>query len=210
MILLATPSRPFQVTAKGTPRRQAILEDYAQDIDAAYVAFNRVSARGDPQVHGSISVNDALEIVRGQVHTNVRPSISDNENLFDAGMDRYASSRHSHQMVSINAKRSLLAARIRRGIIQLLGGRIPEMVAQALPDDVIFTFPTIAQLASLVYGVGIGASAVTDKPDTPFKNVPASILDNKDSTIVRLREPAVGEPPLILVHGASTRAQPVN
>jgi hypothetical protein len=210
MIVLATPSRPFQVTAKGTPRRQAILEDYAQDIDAAYVAFNRVPARADPQVHGSISVNDALEIVRGQVHTHVQPSISDNENLFDAGMDRYASSRHSHQMVSINANGSLLAARIRRGIIQLLGGRIPEMVAQALPDDVVFTSPTIAQLASLVYGVGIGASAVTDKPDTPFKNVPASILDNKDNTIVRLREPAVGEPPLILVHGASTRAQPVD
>ncbi|KAF8209695.1 hypothetical protein K438DRAFT_1810225 [Mycena galopus ATCC 62051] len=183
MIVLATPSRPFQVTAKGTPRRQAILEDYAQDIDAAYIAFNRVPAPAGPPVHGTISVNDALEIVRGQVHTNIEPSISDSANLFDAGAD------------------SLLAARIRRGIIQGLGGRIPEMVAQALPDDVVFTFPTIAQLASFVYGVGIGAAAATDKPDTPFKNVPASILDNKDSTIVRLREPAAGEPPLILVHG---------
>ncbi|KAJ6574353.1 hypothetical protein B0H19DRAFT_1371452 [Mycena capillaripes] len=183
MIVLATPSRPFQVTAKGTPRRRAILEDYAQDIDAVYVAFNRAAAQAGPQVHGKISVNDALEIVRGQVHTNLRPCISDNENLFDAGAD------------------SLLAARIRRGIMQALGGRIPEMVVQALPDDIVFTSPTIAQLASFVYGVGIGASAITDKPDTLFKNVPASILDNKDNTIVRLREPAVGEPPLILVHG---------
>lgn len=90
MVVLATPSRPFQVTAKGTPRRQAILDDYAQDIDAAYVAFNRVPAPASPQVHGSISINDALEIVRGQVHTNVQPCISDNENLFDAGADRYA------------------------------------------------------------------------------------------------------------------------
>lgn len=104
-----------------------------------------------------------------------------------------------HQTAGMNAKFSLLAARIRRGIIQVLGGRIPEMVVQALPDDVVFTSPTIAQLASFVYGVG--SSAVTDKPDTPFKNVPASILDNKDNTIVRLREPAAGEPPLILVHG---------
>ncbi|KAJ7216008.1 hypothetical protein GGX14DRAFT_442668 [Mycena pura] len=183
MIVLATPSRPFQVTAKGTPRRQAILEDYAEDIDAAYAAFNRVPAPAGPRVHGSISINDALEIVRGQVHINIRPSISDSENLFDAGAD------------------SLLAARIRRGIIQVLGGRVPEIVAKALPDDVVFTCPTIAQLASLVYGVGIAASAVTDKPDsTPFKNVPASILDNND-TIVRLREPAAREPPLILVHG---------
>ncbi|KAF8162196.1 hypothetical protein K438DRAFT_1731291 [Mycena galopus ATCC 62051] len=185
MIVLATPSRPFQVTAKGTPRRQAILEDYAQDIDAAYDAFNRVPAPAGPQVHGTISVNDALEIVRGQVHTNVGPSISDNANLFDAGAD------------------SLLAAWIRRGIIQGLGGRIPEMVAQALPDDVVFTFPTIAQLAAFVYGVGINAAAAaTNNPDTPYKHLPASILDNKD-TIVRLREPAAGEPPLILVHGGA-------
>ncbi|KAF7348965.1 NRPS-like enzyme [Mycena venus] len=184
MIVLATPSRPFQVSAKGTPRRQAILEDYAQEIDAAYVAFNRVAAPAGPQVHGKFSINDALEIVRGQVHTNVRPSISDNENLFDAGAD------------------SLVAARIRRGIIHVLGGRIPEMVVQALPDDIVFMSPTIAQLASFVYGVSISASAVTDRSDLPYKNVPVSILDNKD-TIVRLREPAAGEPPLILVHGGT-------
>ncbi|KAF7339024.1 Acetyl-CoA synthetase-like protein [Mycena venus] len=183
MIVLATASRPFQVTVKGTPRRQAILEDYAQEIDAAYVAFNHAAAPAGPQVHGKISVNDALEIVRGQVHSNVGPNISDNENLFDAGAD------------------SLLAARIRRGITQVLGGRIPEMVVQALPDDVVFTFPTITQLVSFVYGVSIGVSAVTDKPDTPYKNVLASIPDNKDNTIVRLCEPAAGEPPLILVHG---------
>lgn len=83
------------MTAKGTPRRQATLEHYAQDIDAAYVAFSRATAPAGPQVYGKISVNDALEIVRGQVHTNVGPNISDNENLFDAGVDRYASSRHS-------------------------------------------------------------------------------------------------------------------
>ncbi|KAF7348966.1 NRPS-like enzyme [Mycena venus] len=183
MIVLATPSRPFQLTTKGTLRRHAILEDYAQEIDAAYVASDRPAAPAGPQVHGKLSVNDVLEIVRGQVHTYVRPSISDNENLFDAGAD------------------SLLAARIRRGIIQVLGGRIPEMVVQALPDDVVFTSPTIAQLASFVYGIGIGASAVTDKSDTPYKNASALILDNKDNTIVRLREPAAGEPPLILVHG---------
>ncbi|KAF7349900.1 Acetyl-CoA synthetase-like protein [Mycena venus] len=183
MIVLATPSRPFQMTTKGTPRRQAILEDYAHDIDAAYVASNRAAAPAGLQMHGNFSINDALEIVRGQVHTNVGPSISDNENLFDAGAD------------------SLLAARIRRGIIQVLGGRVPEMVVQALPDDVVFTSPTIAQLASFVYGVSISASAATDKPDTAYENMPASNLDNKDNTIVRLREPAPGEPPLILVHG---------
>jgi hypothetical protein len=82
--------------------------------------------------------------------------------------------------------------------MQALGGRIPERVIQAVPNDFVFTSPSIAQLASFVYGVSVGASTTPD--DTPYKNVPASILDNKD-TIVRLREPVAGEPPLILVHG---------
>ncbi|KAJ7122205.1 hypothetical protein C8R44DRAFT_705178 [Mycena epipterygia] len=183
MIVLAVPSRPFQVTAKGTPRRQAIIEDYAQDIDVAYAAFDRAAPTTSTQARGEISMDDALEIVRGHVHTNVGPGISDPDNIFDAGAD------------------SLLAARVRAGIMQALGERIPDTVV--LPNDLIFTLPTIAQLASFVYGVGVGASAVPHTRETPYKNVPASILDHKDSTIVRLREPAGGEPPLILIHGGS-------
>ncbi|KAJ6475669.1 hypothetical protein DFH09DRAFT_446189 [Mycena vulgaris] len=179
MIVLAKPSRPFQVTAKGTPRRQAILDDYTQDIDAAYTAFDNTAPSAVPQARGEISMNDALEIVRGHVRTNVGPSISDQDNIFNAGAD------------------SLLAARIRRDIMQAISGRVTDTILQAVPTEIVFTSPTVAQLASFVYGILICAAAV----DTPYKNVPASILDNKDSTIVRLRESAAGEPPLILVHG---------
>ncbi|KAJ6538456.1 hypothetical protein DFH09DRAFT_1368847 [Mycena vulgaris] len=183
MIVLAKPSRPFQVTAKGTPRRQAILDDYTQDIDAAYTAFDNGAPSAVPQARGEISMNDALEIVRGHVRTNVGPSISDQDNIFDAGAD------------------SLLAARIRRDIMQALSGRVPDTIVQAVPNDIVFTSPTVAQLASFVYDILICAAAVPQTGDTPYKNVPVSILDNKDSTIVRLRESAAGEPPLILVHG---------
>ncbi|KAJ7758347.1 hypothetical protein B0H16DRAFT_1720950 [Mycena metata] len=188
MIVLATLSRPFQMTPKGTPRRGAILEDYEKDIDAAYGAFdNNAAPSAVSRARGEISMHDALEIVRGHVHANVRPRISDHENLFDAGAD------------------SLLAARIWRGIMDALGGRLPLAVLQALPNDVVFTSPTVAQLASFIYGV-VCATVLppkhTGNHDTPYANVPWSILDSKDITIVRLREPAAGEPPLILIHGA--------
>lgn len=90
-----------------------------------------------------------------------------------------------------------------------LGGRLPLAVIQALPNDVVFASPTVAQLASFIYGV-ICATALppkrTGNRDTPYTKVPPSILDSKDNTIVCLREPAPGEPPLILVHGACVAA----
>ncbi|KAJ6507610.1 hypothetical protein DFH09DRAFT_1437030 [Mycena vulgaris] len=186
MIVLANPSRPFQVTAKGTLRRQAILEDYAQDIDAVYTSFDSAAPSVVTQARGEISMNDVLEIVRGHVRANINPSISDNDNIFDAGAD------------------SLLAARMRRDIMQTLGGRVPEAVVQAVPNDVVFTSPTVGKLASFLYGVLICAAALSHRGDdegTPYTTVPASVLDNKDNTIVRLRESTAGEPPLILVHG---------
>ncbi|KAJ7659105.1 hypothetical protein DFH06DRAFT_1472553 [Mycena polygramma] len=188
MIILATPSRPLQLTAKGTPRRQMILEDYAADIDAAYVAFDRSGTATGPPAHEVISMVEALEIVRGHVRTNIGLSISDNENIFDAGAD------------------SLLAARIRRDVIQSLGGRVPEAAIKAIPNDIVFTSPTVAQLTSFVYGVGVGASVLphtSKESDTPLTNAPAPILDYKDSTVVPLRNSTAGEPPLILIHGGS-------
>ncbi|KAJ7703385.1 Alpha/Beta hydrolase protein [Mycena olivaceomarginata] len=60
--------------------------------------------------------------------------------------------------------------------------------------------PTIAQLASFVYSVSVGASAIPD--DTPYKHIPALIVDNKEM-IVCLREAVAGEPLLILVHSGT-------
>lgn len=78
---------------------------------------------------------------------------------------------------------------------------IPDIVIQSFPHDVVFTSPTMARLASFIHGVVVCAAALPQTGLTFMKNVPVSILDQKDNTIVRLRETAAGEPPLILVHG---------
>ncbi|KAJ7796926.1 hypothetical protein B0H14DRAFT_2619439 [Mycena olivaceomarginata] len=125
MIVLAMLSRPFQVTAKGTPHQQAILEDYTPDINTAYVALDCVAAPASNQAHREISVNEALEIVQEHVHINVGPSISDHDNIFNAGAE----------------------------------------------------------------SVSVGASAIPD--DTPYKHIPALIVDNKEM-IVCLCEAVAG------------------
>ncbi|KAF7341776.1 Acetyl-CoA synthetase-like protein [Mycena sanguinolenta] len=190
MIIFFNPSKPFHTNAKGTPKRYAILTDHAKEIEDAYDAFDKTASSSVSFTGtGDISMNDALEIVRAHVHAHVNLNVSDNEDMFEAGAD------------------SLLAARIRRDIIQSLSEphlKVPEIVAHSLPNDIVFTFRTIRSLASFISGVIVCAASFPHMGDTTFmKNVPASILDQKDNTIVRLREPAAGESPLILIHGGT-------
>ncbi|KAJ6484095.1 hypothetical protein C8R45DRAFT_1214951 [Mycena sanguinolenta] len=189
MIIFFSPAKLFHTNSKGTPQRYAILQDHAQEIEDAYDAFEKISSVSSTSTvsRGDISINDALEIVRAHVHAHVNPNVSDNEDMFEAGVD------------------SLLAARIRRDIIQSISEphlKVPDIVVQSLPNDMVFTSPTIGRLASFIFGVIVCAGSYPYMGDTTvIKNVPASILDQKDHTIVRLREPAAGESPLILVHG---------
>ncbi|KAJ7670309.1 hypothetical protein B0H17DRAFT_1209411 [Mycena rosella] len=80
---------------------------------------------------------------------------------------------------------------------------IPDIVVQSLPNDVVFTSPSIRRLASFIHDIIVCSAALPQTGLTFMKSVPASILDQKDNTIVRLHEPEVGEPPLILVHGGT-------
>ncbi|KAF7350260.1 NRPS-like enzyme [Mycena venus] len=201
MIIFFNPSNPFHVTSKGTPQRFSILKDHAQEIEDAYDAFDETTSSSFPfsgtVSRGDISINDALEIVRAHVHAHVNSNVSDDEDMFEAGADR--------QVLCIDSALpaqnycSLLAARIRRGIMHSLSEpdlKVPDIVVQSVPHDVVFTFPTIGKLASFIFGVIVCAASFPQAGNTTFmKNVPASILDQKDHTIVRLRESVAGEPP---------------
>ncbi|KAJ7289095.1 hypothetical protein C8J57DRAFT_1627484 [Mycena rebaudengoi] len=171
MIILSDPSKPFQMTAKGTLRRSAILEDYAQEIEEAYVAFGKISPSSSTGVaRGTLEMKGALYIVRQHVQANIDSNISDHEDIFDAGGD------------------SLLAARS----------------FTSLPDDLVFTSPTIGRLASFVHGLMVCAAASPQNGDSALPpNVRVSPLDQQDRTIVRFIEPVGGEPPLILIHAGS-------
>lgn len=39
MIILAAPTKPFEYTAKGTPRRNACLKTYEGEIEALYTGM---------------------------------------------------------------------------------------------------------------------------------------------------------------------------
>ncbi|KAJ7770525.1 Alpha/Beta hydrolase protein [Mycena metata] len=158
-----------------------------QNVEGSYAGFDKAS-RPFPVAASlnEISMGATLELVRGHIHANIHPGLSDYQNIFEAGGD------------------SLLAARIHRGIVQSLHASAPavsDIVVRSLPHRLAFAFPTIITLAAFVYGLLVRDTQKS--PDSPFKSIPVSILNQKDQTIVRLREPVSAEPPLILVHGGS-------
>lgn len=93
MILLAAPSKPFSLTSKNTPRRQIIIKDYEDEINALYDTVEQ-STQAAPGV--TVVGWDEIEtriFVRAVV-TKVlvgRGNLGDEDDLFQLGCDRYAS-----------------------------------------------------------------------------------------------------------------------
>ena len=89
MIVVADPSRPFQFTPKGTPRRSFCLREYAEEIDAVYENIERPSY-GDIPLPASWDGQSLSLYVRRVVEEAMKMSdIRDDEDLFQQGCDRY-------------------------------------------------------------------------------------------------------------------------
>lgn len=88
MILVAYPHKPFQYTAKNTPRRQAIIRDYETEIDAAYRAVDETTqtSASYPKEWTSDSVLLFVREVVGNVLQTQR--LDDGEDIFQNGCDR--------------------------------------------------------------------------------------------------------------------------
>lgn len=87
MILVALPSKPFTYTAKGTARRQAVINDYSAEISSLYRAVEETTQQ---QISPPTSwkYEDSLLFTRDAVHNVVGKPINDEDNIFQAGGDR--------------------------------------------------------------------------------------------------------------------------
>ena len=89
MITVTDPSKPFQYTAKGTPRRHVSLDEYAEEIEELYKKVEESS-----QVDIPTPPAWTAETVRSYVRSVVKrvmnvPDIGDDDDLFQQGGDRY-------------------------------------------------------------------------------------------------------------------------
>jgi long-subunit acyl-CoA synthetase (AMP-forming) len=127
IILVASPTKPFQFTPKGTPRRHIILNDYNKEIEDGYIRMQESSL-------SSIPVPDkwdkktcqvfAKDVIRKGMGSD---SIQEEDDIFQNGCD------------------SLKASWIRNAIINTLKVHT-KVETLLLPENFVYMYPTIKKL----------------------------------------------------------------
>lgn len=90
MILVSNPSKPFTYTAKNTARRQAIINDYEDEIDELYTTVDESTQPGIT-LPSSWAASNALDFIRTVVSNVMKSTLADEDDLFQHGCDRCAS-----------------------------------------------------------------------------------------------------------------------
>ena len=90
MILVTSPSKPFQYTSKHTVRRQYMINEYEDEIKNLYAS---VSESAQEEIHSPTSWSEAstLHFTRIVIETTMKnrsQTVSDEVDLFEHGMDR--------------------------------------------------------------------------------------------------------------------------
>ena len=90
MIVVTSPNKPFQYTGKGSIRRQICIDEYEDEIKAAYDAVAE-SSQAHIEPPTTWDLEGVREFVRGVVTHVMRDAgkkVEDETELFQVGLDR--------------------------------------------------------------------------------------------------------------------------
>ncbi|TFY76506.1 hypothetical protein EWM64_g7507 [Hericium alpestre] len=141
MILVASLKKPFTFTAKHTPRRQAVLKEYDEEIKQIYASIEE-SAQTDIEAPPAWDIARTAKFVRTVVQKVLEREVSDHEDIFQLGCD------------------SLKATWIRNTILRVLR-ESTDVQAQKIPGDFIYQHPYVSSLASFLSSLVLGKSEAT-------------------------------------------------
>ncbi|KAI0743094.1 acetyl-CoA synthetase-like protein [Daedaleopsis nitida] len=137
MILVTKPSKPFQYTAKGTPRRHICLNDYAEEVDEVYKRVEE-SSQVDVKAPAEWTEDTTREYVSEVVKRVLEvENINDQDDLFQLGCD------------------SLQATYIRNTILHALRTTTKAPVND-VPLNFVYNHPTIAMLSVFLHRILTG------------------------------------------------------
>lgn len=136
MIIVASPSKPFVYTAKMTARRQAILNDYDNEINALYDLIEQTS-QVNISPPSEWTPSQSLNYVRRIVHKVMTQKVADGIDIFQHGCD------------------SLQSTYIRNSVLHGLRETKPE-AAKLVSASFVYEHPNIESMATFL------SRAVTD------------------------------------------------
>ena len=87
MIIVTSPSKPFEYNAKGNIRRNPILQLYAEEIEALYANI-RESVQSDLRAPAHWDAESTRTFVRAVVHKVLLNNLDDTSDVFRGGCDR--------------------------------------------------------------------------------------------------------------------------
>ncbi|KAI0712724.1 acetyl-CoA synthetase-like protein [Cerioporus squamosus] len=155
MVIVTSPSKPFEFTAKATPRRQACLAAYSQEIDAVY---RRVEESSQTDI--TPPERWTRESVHGYIRTIVDKVMSapvrDDDDLFQYGCDSLQS--------------TWIRNTVLRGIRE--SARLPT---HDIPLTFVYSHPTIYALTDYVYNL-VSKSPLPPKDVDALKSKVASMI----------------------------------
>ncbi|KAI0702415.1 hypothetical protein C8T65DRAFT_741576 [Cerioporus squamosus] len=153
MILVTSPTKPFDYNAKGNIRRGPILQRYATEIDALYTSVEN-SVQGDIPVPSLWDGESTKTYVRDVVRrVLMRPLPDDSADFFRSGCD------------------SLQATWIRNTILSAVRETSPD-IARLLPMNIVFKAPSVTALSNAVLAI------VQNDPEPPTEAMtPEDLVD---------------------------------
>ncbi|KAF9056716.1 hypothetical protein BDP27DRAFT_1433638 [Rhodocollybia butyracea] len=195
LIVVVNPSKPLQLTPKGTLRRQASLDAYHDEIENAYKALEEAS---QPEIKAPATwdLKATENFVSEVVIKSLGFKVDEHENIFRAGAD------------------SLIATYIRNTILRGLRDTsiLSASAILAIPRNFIYDNPSIATLGKVVFDiansnvlfVNNGDEIEGEQEEDPEAGYQWPKMGQAGQTILQVRK-GKGEPPLIIIHGVGGR-----
>lgn len=149
MILVAKPSKPFEYTAKNTARRQTVLKNYVDEVEAVYDAVERTTQTSIP-LPKEWDIVSATSFVRAVVGSVLVHQVKDDDDIFQHGCDRYdiryspiRLSHFTHYFISLQATwiRNTLTRALRDSI---------QLDTRRNVNNFVYDYPTISVLATFL------------------------------------------------------------
>ncbi|KAJ5670286.1 acetyl-CoA synthetase-like protein [Penicillium maclennaniae] len=149
---LASKTKPFKRTPKGTTQRRAVIRDYEKEINAIYEAD--LEDELQDCLPETLDQNSIAEYtLRTIARVLERPNVPVNQDLYSAGLDSLMTMQ--------------VASALQRGIQK----RQPQVKPGAITPQTIYANPTVEQLASVICGIVEGKAQATIPRDEKIRRL---------------------------------------